>query len=91
MNTEFIKSRDAQGRHNIRNGKVYFDQIDQDWQLWNDNCHKMVKILVKIVKNYSFLRVNALEWYLRVRKVKKDGKITSKSENEDYVEEKVKG
>lgn len=64
---------------------AHYNQIDQEWWLHNSNCHKMVQIVTKIVKNVSSLRIEAPEWHPNSElitpeiKSNKDGKVNIES------------
>lgn len=50
-------------KHDMMNSMLHYDQMDYTQQLHNDNYHKMVRILFKIVKNFNPFQIEAPEYY----------------------------
>ena len=44
-------------------GTRYYDETANLWQMYNENYHNMVGIMMQIIKRSSMLRIEAPEWY----------------------------
>ena len=44
-------------------GTRYHDETANLWQMYNENYHNMVGIMIQIIKSSSMLRIEAPEWY----------------------------
>ena len=44
-------------------GKRHYDETANLWQMYNENYHDMVGIMMQIIKSSSMLRIEAPEWY----------------------------
>ena len=81
MEVDYRKGRDDQGYYRVRNGEVWNGQMDQEWQLWNNNYHQIVNILINIVKTFSPLRADTPEWYPTMDRIRGKTNVIEKREN----------